>query len=564
MKPCTPFVVALIVGLLTGIADGALMIYNVDGVRTLAGGFSALGFVEVIWLWMTVCCAAAAVFAWRRLGRWRVIPIVFAGPGLLLLGRVTFRVRETTGWPPALVLLLWLLATLLVCAMTMTFPLRESKRPGWWAMVAAVSLALVVLRAADLRFADFVAGPAPVVNDSRRNVVLLILDAGRWDDTMSTKHIGAFARGAVSFDNAWSSAPWTVPSHFAMFTGRDPSTVSYDPTEARYQYDGTRIAGYFRSRGYATSAIFANNRLSTEAGFAGDFEERTVSRQTGVCRSAIGYLLAYSNQRTGVHPPLCDRIDAKKIVRRARSFVRRAKRPYFLAMNFTDPHYPYTLARECRVPGMELVPHARRRTVVTATPRHPPSQETVRLVRAQYRAAIACADREIALLLRDVDDANTVIAITADHGEGFNEHGLGGHGESLYREVLHVPLIIKIPGMTPARVADAVSTTDLYMTLVRAGERNTAPLPLFTPALRRPAVASLATEATGGFSVARGTLHFIRFSDGRELLFDFAADPEEQHPLPITSEAAPLREIVLRAAHQAKRPVEFRSLGYLR
>ncbi len=560
----TPFAIALFAGLLTGIVDGAVMLFNLDGVRTLAGGFSLADFFEVIWLWMTLCCAAAIVFAWRRLGRLRVIPIVFAGPGLFLLGRVTFRVREWTSWSPAIVLLAWLGVTLLLCAMTMRIRLEESKRRARWAIVTAVSLALVLLRAADLNFADFAAKPAPVTNDARRNVVLLILDAGRWDDTMNTKHIGAFARGAVSFDNAWSSAPWTVPSHFAMFTGRDPWSVSYDPNAVRYQYDGTWIAGWFRSRGYATSGIFANNRLSAEAGYGRDFEELMVSRQTGVCRSAIGYLLGYSNQRTGVHPPLCDRIDAKKIVRRARSFVHRAKRPYFLAMNFTDTHYPYTVARECRAPGLELVPHAPRRTVVNATPRHPPTPEALRLVRAQYRAALACADREIAALLRDIDDGNTVIAITADHGESFNEHGLGGHGNTLFREVLHVPLIVKIPGMAPARVSDEVSTTDLYMTLVRAGERNPSPLPLFTPALRRPAMAAFDIGSRSGFSVARGGRQFIRFSDGRELLYDFAADPDTQHPLPVTSDAAPLREMVLRASRHAQRPVEFHSLGYLR
>ena len=539
----------LMLGLLTGLADAAIVILE-------PGGVSAAAIAAVVWTWATIGCLTGVVFG----SRWRGIALMAAGPALLLLARATIPFKGFSGWSTSQVLLAWGLGSLLLCAAGAVVRFRDSTRRGRWAIAAAVSLALLIVAAADPDVSRASARAARQPG-APHNVVLIVLDTARYDDTMAAApHIAAFARSAVSFDNAWTPGAWTVPSHFAMFTGRDPWTVPFDADANRYQYGGTWLAGHFRARGYTTAAIFSNNRLTEHEGYGRDFEELTYSRQSGVCRSGIGYLLGYSNRHTQRQPPLCERMDASEVAERARKFVRRARRPYFLALNFIDPHDPYLVL--CRD-----YPHAanwERRAVTLATPRRPAKPATIERVREQYRATIGCMDRAVGALLREIDDGHTVIAIVSDHGEQFGEHGLGGHGTSVYREVLHVPLIVKAPGLAPARVADAVSTTDLYLSLIRAARG--ASMPLLDPRQRRPAVAQfdLAGNGVGAYGVARGNLHFIRFRDGRELLFDFARDPKESRPLPVTAESAPLRDLVLRARRQEQRRVEFEALGYLR
>ena len=552
MRRLSPPVAGLILGLFTGLADAAFVILE-------PGGVSATAVAAVVWTWATIGCMTGVVFG----SRWRGSALMAACPALLLLARATIPFKEASGWSTWMVLLAWGVVTLLLCAAGGPVRFRESTRRGRWAMGAAVSLALLIVCAADpgmARISDRGSGGG-LKPAAPHNVVLIVLDTARYDDTMAAApQIAAFARTAVSFDNAWSPGAWTVPSHFAMFTGRDPWTVPFDQDANRYQYGGTWLAGHFRARGYATGAVFANNRVTDHEGYGRDFDELTYSRQSGVCRSGIGYLLGYSSRHTQRQPPLCERIDASEVVERARGFVRRARRPYFLALNFIDPHDPYLVL--CR--AFPHVTHAERRSVAQATPRHPAKREVIARVREQYRAAIGCMDRSVGALLRELDDGRTVIAIVADHGEQFGEHSLGGHGTSVYREVLHVPLIIKVPGRAPARVADAVSITDLYLSLIRAARG--ASMPLLDPRLRRPAVAQfdLSGNGVGAYSIARGTLHFIRFRDGRELLFDFARDPNESRPLPVPEGIAPLRDLVLRARRQEQRRVEFEALGYLR
>jgi arylsulfatase A-like enzyme len=175
-------------------------------------------------------------------------------------------------------------------------------------------------------------------------------------------------------------------------------------------------------------------------------------------------------------------------------------------------------------------------------------------------------------LLRQLDDGNTVIAIVSDHGEQFGEHGYGYHGNSLYRQVLHVPLILKVPGHAPGRVAEPVSTTDLYASLIRAAEpgRARAPMPLFDARWRRPVLSNFDARGRralhGGFSVVRDHLHFMRTLEEPETLFDYRADPAELSPLPLQEHRPtvdPLREMLLRAARQQTRRVDFDALGYL-
>lgn len=548
MRRLTAPAAGVLVGALTGIADAVMLVSNFFGARP-PGGYSLAMLAAVVWTWATVCCATGVVFSSPRLGRLRGAALMAVGPGLLLLARCAMPLKFATGFSAPATFLAWGVATLVLCAIGMLIPLAEGRR-GRWAIVAFASLALVMLSAADVVRMPRRSSKATAQG---RNVVLIVLDTARYDDTfVAAPNIAAFARGAVTFDNAWSPGAWTTPSHFAMFTGRDPWTVPFDGES--YVYDGAWIGERFRSRGYETAGVFSNNRLTDHDGFGRGFDELTFSRQAYVCRSGLGSILAYSPQFTGRTPPLCERMVASEIAGRARNFLRRARRPYFLAMNFIDPHDPYVIEPECLDAATTIALRAERKSVVAGRPVDP---RVLARVREQYRSAMRCMDRSIGALLREVDDGRTVIAITSDHGEHFGEHGLGGHGHSAYRELLHVPLILKVPGVPPARVADSVSTADLYESLIRAADpaRARGPIPLLESRLRRAAVSSFEVVGTNrGFSVARGNVQLIRYHDGREELFG-QTDPRT---------VASMRETLLRAARGSQRRADFHALGYLR
>ena len=164
-------------------------------------------------------------------------------------------------------------------------------------------------------------------------------------------------------------------------------------------------------------------------------------------------------------------------------------------------------------------------------------------------------DREVGALLDSLEQRQvldgTVVVIASDHGEGFGEHGLRGHGNSLYRTELHVPLIIRYPSRVPAgtRVREVVTLRDLAATLIDlAGvdARGTLPGVSLTrvwtgaAAVRSEAISELndpdkTTRQPVSRRVMRSliddTAHYIRNGDGIEQLYAWHGDPGEMRNL---------------------------------
>jgi arylsulfatase A-like enzyme len=184
---------------------------------------------------------------------------------------------------------------------------------------------------------------------------------------------------------------------------------------------------------------------------------------------------------------------------------------------------------------------------------------------AAYDGAIRYLDQEVGALLDQLERrgklGNTLIVITADHGEEFAEHRLFEHGYSLYRPSVRVPLIVVKPGSVPAgaRVAGAASLRDLPATIVElAGVGAGSPFPgrslsRYWGPESAPAEEPILSEvrhATGQpdwFPVSRGDLiaatygglRYIRNSGGGEELFDLAGDPWERNDLIAKPELRP-------------------------
>jgi arylsulfatase A-like enzyme len=241
---------------------------------------------------------------------------------------------------------------------------------------------------------------------------------------------------------------------------------------------------------------------------------------------------------------------------------RASEAPYFAFLNYIDAHQPL------RPPESYRKRYGR-----------PRSQ------RALYDAEIAYIDHEVGRLLSSLEQRgelrNTLVIVTADHGEHFGERGLRGHQNSVYTQTVHVPLVMRLDGHIPLgiRVRPVVSLRDLGATVLHyAGVPTTPPFPgtslsrYWSPAddSGSTAVAQLARQLTKEPD-APDWLDEVAVFDDRwhlvlagtrplEELFDYRADPIEARNLigAETASGVPERlRILLRKSLQSDIPAGF-------
>ena len=396
------------------------------------------------------------------------------------------------------------------------------------------------------------------------NVLLIVLDTVRSAnlglygyERPTTPELQGWAAESAVFDRAIVTAPWTLPSHASLLTGRAAGALGVDWLTPLSETPRT-LAEALRSRGYATGGFVANlGYTSHESGLARGFvhyDDYRMSWPRLLFHSSLGRLdvksplpqarslseawsalsrthvresdvpLRWVTQRGGFRP--ADQIAAALLDRQARV----SDRPFFAFLNLSDAHGPY------QAPDAFIQRFSRgRRSEID-----------------RYDAAIAWLDHVIDTLLESLRQRGvldrTIVIVTSDHGEQFGEHGLKQHANSLYLPLLNVPLIIRYPpAVPPVRVGTVVSLQDVATTILElAGIDGDQGIPGSSLAVtwRRPGQAvhgDVISELSRGINSdpesrnARGNmvsrlderLHYIRDGDGREELYDYRADPQE-------------------------------------
>ncbi len=408
-----------------------------------------------------------------------------------------------------------------------------------------------------------------------KNILLIVLDTVRASNLSmygygksTTPNLARYAARGVRFDRAFATAPWTAPSHASMFTGRWPHELSIGwdtPLDGTYP----TLAEHLSAHGYDTAGFVANTTYcSYETGLArgfAHFEDYDVTPRTvWLCSAIVRRSLTFLEK----HPALADmfpgggrapsplRKNAERINGDLLAWLaqRDTHRPYFAFVNYYDAHHPY-LTPESQANVTPATERLLRSWWSLDKARLAPRQ--VAVARAAYDACITSLDRDIGRLLDELDRQgalrDTVVVITSDHGEHLGEHALYGHGTSLYREELHVPLVILAPAAKAGRIVTTpVSLRDLATTLVKLSNPSMAspfpgaPLPIVAesdgprPPVRSEVAAPPEDDPNQGRSPARrGPLtslvawgfHYVRDADGREQLFDVDADPLEERDL---------------------------------
>jgi arylsulfatase A-like enzyme len=445
----------------------------------------------------------------------------------------------------------------------------------------------------------------PAGSPTSPNVLFIVMDDVRADSLSlygyarpTTPRLAELARNGFRFDAARSPSSWTLPSHASMFTGQwsHRLSVHFDRgLDATYP----TLAEFLANHGYATAGFVANTyycnaHYGLDRGFGRyeDFHENQTVSLFEIVRSAslgkcllrlMGYSMSFAPGEKG------SRKTAAMINRDALEWLSRRPdpRPFFLFLNYYDAHAPFIPPEEatqrfglCALPQAEQVEILKRaeqanqaRKPAGEADRAQLQQQALAIRQDGYESCIAYLDDQIGRLydelrLRGLLE-NTLVIVTSDHGEHFQEHGFSGHGLSLYRREIHVPLLIFPPGVVPERhvVSQPVSLRELPATVADLlGLADSSPFPgrslarFFRPGtetlddLIGPVLSELEQQSSmspnPGVPATLSSLKaltmekdvYIRHGNGREELFDRVADPFETKSLVSEEKCSPTLE----------------------
>ncbi|MBN2308337.1 MAG: sulfatase-like hydrolase/transferase [Candidatus Hydrogenedentes bacterium] len=449
---------------------------------------------------------------------------------------------------------------------------------------AAVFQTAATLLAAAIAPAGLVAFPAVARERGAENapsVLLVSGDALRADycsvygGQVPTPALEALAARGILFERSYALAPWTLPSLNGMFTSKYPPGFNPGGKEAQVArpHTYTMIPAYWKegeglsfpkraeARGYVTGA-FVGNPLMNQPWLLGEFNVARVMEAHPRDRSALfsrlpllrGALMWVA--QSVVHEPPLD--ITRWVSCYARQFLRDNRgRPFLLWVHFLDPHSPYTPPEPYHVNGYDeywsLAPQMGVELFGFMADGLTPDDK--RRIQTLYEDEIRYLDDAVGRLVAEVDALGiadtTYIWFTADHGEEFWDHDEWSHGQSLYEELVRIPLIATGPGIGPRVVPEPVSMIDAIPTLAELlgaepspawRGRSLAPLlfgdvsaPPAQPCYSQGTVGSFFAQARAamvGRMTVSGDYKLIRDLDtGQEELYDLRQDPGETQNL---------------------------------
>jgi arylsulfatase A-like enzyme len=421
------------------------------------------------------------------------------------------------------------------------------------AVAAALVVPLVTVLVAahqrmQLRRAD---EPLPAVAPApgQPNLVLIVLDTVRADhlalygyNRVTTPRLDAFVRKCATLHTeAYATSSWTLPSHASLFTGLYPSQHgayhcrTKTPGNAALctathsqplRPDVPTLAERLAARGYQTGAITAN-ALFLQYPFGLD---RGFSHYDDRWGPQVRPLLLL--QLAGFVPHLghWNHRSAETITDQALDWIaaRASDRPFFLFLNYMDAHAPY------------LPPPPYNKAFGDQQPldAYTPPMSMYSLL---YDRKLLYLDEHVARLLSAMEAQglldNTFLIITADHGEGFGEHGFWWHGRTLYGEVLRVPLYVKPAGACrPGRSEKRLTGLDVHRLALRAAGLETDTAATDTGVIAEwQGASTLGSEDPDQDLLAwmKGDTKWIVSTKGTVEAYDLAHDPQEQRNLAV-------------------------------
>jgi arylsulfatase A-like enzyme len=389
------------------------------------------------------------------------------------------------------------------------------------------------------------------IQRGRWNVLVVLVDTLRADrlgaygyQRETSPHFDALAAESHLFTAARAQAPCTYPSANSLLTSRYPARFLGQPDGGLGIPAGIpSLAEMLAARGWSTAAVSASavvratpGRYNPAGGFGRGFERFDES---------------------------CEWKDADCVHEQAEATLDRLREPFFLYLHYLDPHAPYDPPRDTQ--RRFVTARSERRWIRRGNPgpisrmlydggaKVEYGQQDLLYLQQLYDAEVASFDQALGRLVeelrhRDLLD-RTIVALVADHGESFLEHGDIKHCRSLYDTELHTPLLLRLPRQhAGSRIATQVQNLDLVPTLLDLlgepfAERGLEGRTLVPLLEGREPSASDAEGADAEGQLAFGMMSSLRsVSDGRHKLihdlrdgtwklFDLQQDPGERHDL---------------------------------
>jgi len=272
------------------------------------------------------------------------------------------------------------------------------------------------------------------------NVVLLSVDTLRADHLgcygykkATSPNLDRFAEGALLFEDAVCEVPLTAPSFGAMLTSRPPRLNGTTRNGLRLPEGLQTATQIFQAAGFQTFGVQSNWTAK--------------AKLSGIERGFDEYDDDFHEKRWGLIKP---ERSGGEVTRLALEYLakRDPAKPFFAWFHYSDPHAPYVKHAGFDVWGKPLW-----------------QLNKVDKVRAKYDSEIAFVDAEIAKVLAALPE-NTAVLFVADHGESLYEHDYLGHGRRIYQNNMHIPFILRAPGVAPGRSAAPVRGIDVGPTLL--------------------------------------------------------------------------------------------------
>ncbi len=560
---------AVIIGLITKSLAVSVPVFGVFGVACAVGLLVVRSVWHRAYKWLLVLLPllwTIAVFAYRPAQQRRLgyLETAWWGPTALVLGLVSYAA----------------LKALAARAARSRRPLSLLEIVVGLVWLASVGVALVVGR------------PTPVVElpesvpastADQPNVILIVLDTVRMDHMScygysrnTTPKIDAFAQDARVYTNCLSPGCWTLPSHASLFTGLPGRAHGVSWVHQSLDEEFETLAEQLLAAGYQTAGLSSNAIVSASRSFDQGFD-------------MFWAALSWDEEEAPTPVVFADRV-LSRLGRKApqprsnaslmheelgRWFAEqyRPEKPFFIFLNYIEPHGPY-------VPPSHLLEWATEQVRQKWTNRDQRDElltymltglDTLNSMEISeletlYDEEIRYVDGKVGELLEFLDSNglmdNTLVVITSDHGEHFGEHHMMLHRFSLYEPLVRVPLIVRYRDrFAPGMQDGLVQTHDVYPTILelagvdwpRLPDQNCLNLldggapgevprrgiaeynaptihdfPRFIPRMPRFDFSRWLLRMK---AVRLGDSKLIRWSDGHTELYDVARDPMELRDL---------------------------------
>jgi len=389
---------------------------------------------------------------------------------------------------------------------------------------------------------------SPTEFKEKTNLLVITVDTLRADhlgcygyyrDT--SPNIDALAAEGTLFARVYSQVSATIPSHASIMTSVYPWRLKVFNNQMAFRGGALTLAEVLQKQGYSTGAVIGNGALASRYGLSQGFN-------------------FYDDAMPEKEPNRAHyQKTPEQTTNSAISWVKEQKnnhRPFFLWINYMDPHGPYTPTPPYNIMFKPVDRgHKIAKSAINLERYHIPlyqqleGQNDVDYYISQYDGEIRMTDKWIGILIQGLKDLgffeNTIVVVLSDHGESLGEHGwYFCHGNLASQEQIRIPLIMRYPKLIPKnnRIAQPVESIDIMPTvldLLGLPKPENANGKTLLPIMKKEKAHMVTIYSTSALldgkkittAVIKEEWKITRSEDGAEELFNLAQDPKEDENL---------------------------------